>query len=279
MGATLVDASPYGLSMRQGGARALAVLFAVSWVTLPGFGLIDLSVTWSSDWPQVLEAGWGLFFTVLVAAAFMLVAIQPGESRPGIVQLAAAAICLAVSAVAATEGKLAVLAALLAIETVIVWLLVRPVWHPPRHGRSLPLLALAAAGFVPWFVYAVHMWALDRDARADGDNTLGIDHYSVQGALGLALAVLPTAGGLRRELRPFVPICTGAAAAYLGLVSLGHVDAAGGFGRMWSVLGIAWGLGLVVVVLAKTARARRGNIAAAEPLGHARDRDRDRDRD
>jgi hypothetical protein len=38
--------------------RATAGLFAVSWVVLPGFGAIDLAVTWSADWPQVLEAGW-----------------------------------------------------------------------------------------------------------------------------------------------------------------------------------------------------------------------------
>ena len=37
----------------------LSGLFAVSWFVLPGFAVIDLSVTWNADWPQVLEAGWG----------------------------------------------------------------------------------------------------------------------------------------------------------------------------------------------------------------------------
>ena len=36
-------------------------------------------------------------------------------------------------------------------------------------------------------VYAVAMWDLNRQDRPDADITVGIDHYSVQGAYGLAL--------------------------------------------------------------------------------------------
>jgi hypothetical protein len=251
--------------MRQVGARALAVVFALSWVILPGFGLIDLSVTWSSDWPQVLEAGWGLFFTVLVAAAFMLVAIQPPDSRAGVAQLSAATVCLAVSALASTEWRLFALALPLAVEAAVVGLLVRPAWLRPRRGRSVPLLVLAAAGIVPWIVYALHMWSLDRQGTAAGDDTVGIDHYSVQGALALGLAVLPAAAGLRRELRPFVTICAGLAAAYLGLVSLCHQGAAGGFARIWSALAIAWGTALVGAALSEIRRRARARPPVGRP--------------
>ena len=85
--------------------RVLAGLFAVSSVVLPGFGAIDLSVTWSSDWPQVLEAGWGLYATVLVGAAFALVAVRPRRSRPAVAQLVVATVALAVSAPAADEPR------------------------------------------------------------------------------------------------------------------------------------------------------------------------------
>ena len=51
------------------------------WIVLPGFGAIDLSVTWSPDWPQVLEAGWGLQFTVLVGAPFVVAAHDRGRLR------------------------------------------------------------------------------------------------------------------------------------------------------------------------------------------------------
>jgi hypothetical protein len=30
-------------------ARLLAVLFALSWLAFPGFGLIDLSISWDPD--------------------------------------------------------------------------------------------------------------------------------------------------------------------------------------------------------------------------------------
>jgi hypothetical protein len=36
--------------------RLLAVLWALSWWVFPGFGVIDLSVTWDPGWPVVLEA-------------------------------------------------------------------------------------------------------------------------------------------------------------------------------------------------------------------------------
>ena len=45
--------------MQVAALRAIAGLFALSWIVVPGFGAIDLAVTWSSDWLQVLEAGWG----------------------------------------------------------------------------------------------------------------------------------------------------------------------------------------------------------------------------
>ena len=63
--------------------RALAVLFALTWLVLPGFGLIDLSVTWDPDWPVVLEASWGVFMTVLVGGSFLAVALRPSRAGAG----------------------------------------------------------------------------------------------------------------------------------------------------------------------------------------------------
>ncbi|HET9546749.1 MAG TPA: hypothetical protein VFO97_02890, partial [Desertimonas sp.] len=83
----------------------------------------------------------------------------------------------------------------------------------------------------------------------------GIDHYSVQGAFGLALVLLSLLAALRpRDVAPFVPVCAGIAAAYLGLVSLAWQDAAGGLSRAWSGLAIAWGLSLVGAALADRVR-------------------------
>ena len=228
--------------------RILAALFAAGWVVFPGFGVIDLSVTWSSEWPQVLEAGWGLFFTVLVGAAFVVVAIRPRVAGPPVAQLAVSALALAVSVVAGRETPLAWVAVLLAVETLVVAWLAGFQWRRrARRGVSAPALALAAVGLVPWIAYALDMWESNREERPDTDITNSIDHYAVQGALGLALAVLPLVAALRPALTPLLGACTGIAAAYLGLVSFAWQDAAGGFGPAWSCAAMAWGLALVAV--------------------------------
>jgi len=240
--------------VRRVAARVLSGLFAVSWFVLPGFGVIDLSVTWNADWPQVLEAGWGLFATVIVGASFARLAVRPGEAVPAVAQLLAASGCLAVSAVIAREIDLLFLVALLGLQTTIVCGLLRGALRHETESRvagvSPTLLLLAGVAVVPWLAYALRMWSSNRDDRSDGDVTLGIDHYSVQGALALVLALLPLWAALRGDLHPFVVVCSGVAASYLGLVSLAWPDAAGAFGQAWSIAAVAWGLALLVATFA-----------------------------
>ena len=237
--------------MRVMTARALAGLFAVSWLTLPGFGLIDLSVTWSADWPQVLEAGWGLFSTVIVAAAFTLVAVRPRASIPAVAQLVVAAVSLGVSVLVAEETALLWLAVALALQTAIVGGLspnVRRRGTPISVSRftvSRPLLLLAGVGVAPWLAYALQMWAWNRQGR-EGDVTLGVNHYSMQGALALALALLPVVAALLPDVCLFLATCAGVAATYLGLVSLAWPNSPSALGREWSLAAMAWGLALLV---------------------------------
>ena len=96
--------------------------------------------------------------------------------------------------------------AFLGLQTVFVGVL----GHGPgeRGPRSAPRSDLrhssSQRGFIPWLSYALHMWALNREDRSDSDITMGVDHYSVQGALALSLAVLPllaAAGGFSRLSR------------------------------------------------------------------------------
>lgn len=248
--------------MRTLAVRAIAGVFAVSWIVLPGFGAIDLAVTWSSDWPQVLEAGWGLFSTVVVGAAFVLFALRPRASRPVALQLVAATIALGVAAVASEEARLLWFAAALALEAAIVSAVAQRQWRDPptpggRIDPSWPLLVVAAVGTVPWLAYALDMWALNRERRVDADITIGVDHYSMQGAFALSLVLLSLLAALRSDVRPFTPVCAGVAASYLGLVSLAWQDAAGGFDRLWSIAAIAWGITLVLLSLLPLASRRR----------------------
>ena len=124
-------------------ARVLAALFAASWVVFPGFGVIDLSVTWSSEWPQVLEAGWGLFFTVLVGVPFVVIAARPRSAGPAVAQLAVATIALAVSVVAGREASLTWVPVVLAVETLVVAWLARSSWRSAlvSRGANAPMVA------------------------------------------------------------------------------------------------------------------------------------------
>jgi len=242
----------------------------VSWLVFPGFGVIDLSVTWSADWPQVLEAGWGLFATVIVGAAFALIAIRPRNFAPAVAQLIVATASLAVSSVVADEGRLLAFAVLLALQTAIVAGLLgrarsRPVdtRAPQSSGTSRPLLVVAVAGSVAWVVYALQMWGLNREERSDSDITLGVDHYSVQGALAVALAVLPLVAALWEDARPLLSVCAGVAAFYLALVSLAWPNSPGGLDRSWAAVAIAWALAL----LAGTLMAGRPRAVRLQPDG------------
>src|SRR3954452_16221258 len=100
--------------------RLLAVLWALTWWIFPGFGLIDLSVTWNPGWPVVLEAGWGVFATVLVAGAFAAVAVAPTRAAPAMVTLLIAVAALGVAAVGGLEWRLLGYTALLAVQTAVL---------------------------------------------------------------------------------------------------------------------------------------------------------------
>src|SRR5690242_8535122 len=164
--------------MRLLALRVVAALFALTWLVFPGFGLIDLSVTWDPDWPVVLEAGWGVFMTVLVGGQFLALAVRPHRAAPALVTLTIALATLLVASGAGGEPWLFVYVAVLLVEgAAVVGLLPRrePV-RPMGLGPSWPLLALAAAGAVPWLINAVHMFEDDRQRLGVliGDVTNGV---------------------------------------------------------------------------------------------------------
>lgn len=235
--------------------RGLAGLFALTWLTFPGFGLFDLAVTWDDDWPQVLEAGWGLFFVLLVAAPFGLAMVRPARIRTAIAQLTVGVGVLTASALASSEPQLLRFALAVAVETAVIGWLGRPLLGSPRPVRvSMPLLVVLLAGVVPWLAYAFRMYDLNR-LGSPVDITVGVDHYSVQGAVGLASVALVLLAAAWPEGRRFISACVGMTAVYLGLVSYAWPDAAGGFERPWSAGCIAWGLAVVAAGVAPLDRA------------------------
>ena len=167
--------------------RCLAGVYALLWL-LPGFAIIDLTVTWDRSWPVMLEAGWGLLFGALVAAPFAALVVVP-DTPGAVLQLITVCLSIALAATLSLAWAAAVLAAVLAAQIATVML-----GGPRRPWRALgprqlswPLLTVAVAGSGPWLAYAFRMFAADRANRPDSDVTLGVDHYAIQGALALAL--------------------------------------------------------------------------------------------
>lgn len=239
--------------MRLLAVRVLAVLAALTWLVVPGFGLIDLAVSWDPDWPVVLEAGWGVFTTVLLAGSFLAVAIRPTRAAPATLTLATALAALLVSAVAGLEWPLLGYAALLAVQTSVVLLVPGSERVlPPSWSASVPLLVLAGAGVGPLLTLAARMYRLNRQdaGEAIGELTMGVDHHAVQGGLAVALAALAVVAAVWPRGRRAVGTSAGVSAAYLGLVSLAFPGAWAGLGPAWSALCLVWGAAVAGFALA-----------------------------
>lgn len=132
----------------------------------PGFGVIDLIATWDPEWPRVLEAGWGVFFTVLVGFALLAVAVQMSRAVGPTVQLFVIAAVLGLSAFLADELGVLVFAIAVAAESAAVCALaVKTAVNDRSLMRIVPdrlLMVIAVAGSRPWLVYAFHMFRLNR---------------------------------------------------------------------------------------------------------------------
>lgn len=228
--------------------RVLALVWAVGWF-VPWFGLIDLTVTWDDEWPVVLEAGWGMFHTMLVGVPFVAVGVCRRVPAAVPVLLWVSVAALALSGVVAREfALLAVSGVLVAQVLLVVGVPSRPrIPSLPRDLISKALLVLTLASAVPWTAYALDMWRLNRQAIDHGDITNGIDHYSVQGAFAISLVVLSAVMTVAPQTRRFVGACVGLSAAYIGLLCLVWHPTPGSFGQPWSTLCLLWGLLLVVL--------------------------------
>ncbi|WP_433334614.1 hypothetical protein [Dactylosporangium sp. CA-139066] len=235
--------------------RVAAGVFALTWLVYPGFGLIDLSVTWDPFWAVALEAGWGLLFTVFVAAPFVWVAVRPRRAAPAVVQLLVTAAALAVSAVASLEWPLLLVALAVAVEALLV------AFVPGREplaaggfGLDRPSAALAVAA-APWLAYANAMYAANRREQPV-DVSIGIDHYAVQGALALGLVLLSATAAVWPRGRRFIGICAAVAAGYLGLVCFAWPGTTAGLPAVWAALGLAWGVVFAAVAVLRGAPSR-----------------------
>jgi hypothetical protein len=256
--------------------RVLAVFFALTWLVFPGFGLVDLSVTWDPDWPVVLEASWGVFMTVLVAGSFLAVAVAPHRTAPAQVTVLVSLAAWLVAVVAGQEWPLLLYVGVLVVEAGIVAAVLpaRERVLPFARAISVPLLVVAVLGVVPGVLHAERMFASNRRNAGVliGDVTMGVDHYAVQGALALALPVLALVAGVWPRGRRHVGIAVGLCAGYVGVVSFSFPGTWAGVSPLESASCVAWALAVAVTALLAPTAAPAPPRGRRDPATPARAR-------
>lgn len=224
---------------------------ALLWLVFPGFGLTDLAVTWNPDWPVMLEAGWGMLVTAGLGSPMVISAWRPHLASLCLVQLSVVSASLFVAAVASLEPQMwwmFVLAApSLALLTALRQRFPALVVLVHTRRRSYAQLALAAIAAPFALAYAWNMAAANRTGPPV-DITVGVDHYAVQAALGLAVIALPVVAGWWAPARRLLGTSAALMAGYCGLVSYNWPGAAGGWGAAVSLGAMAWAVVVGAVV-------------------------------
>jgi hypothetical protein len=257
-----VDAAVPGAPVRP---RVLAVVFALFWAVL-FFGVIDLLVVVIQDEVfyehYIVEAGWGLLYTVLVPVPLIAWAVRPQWLVLAQQVVAAGGAVLMMGVIALVFGQVFV-GVVLFSAGLALWLSTgRPLWPPPGlslRGANRRLLALVGLSAVAAAVYAWRMLDAAHTGQSD-DDTWGLMHLPMQAAFGVALAasaalaVLAGAAGARGWRFAILPAAV--SAAWFGAVCVAYPDHVGSIGKVGGVAAICWGLALAALAWGtETARA------------------------
>ena len=238
--------------------RVLAVVFALWWL-FPGFGIIDLTEVLNPGLNVMLEVGWGLFFSVLVAVPFVAIALRPHRALSAAVQLTMASLALALAAVISLEWQALVLSGVVAGQALLCAIPKdRERLRRPLRAVHWPLLASVVVALPGWLVYGLTMSELNRQELTSADYTMGVDHYSVQAALAFALALLSLLCAVWPRVRIMAGLSSGVTAACLGIVSLGWPIARAAMSQPWSILVIVWAALFSVLAVTSNEPGRLG---------------------
>jgi hypothetical protein len=238
-------------SVRTATARALAAVSAFVWAG-PFFGLIDLTTVVVERGPEwrsgyLLEAGWGLLFTVLVALPLGVLAARPGDpAATGVLVLVA--VTLLVAAAWAAAGPQLIAGLILAGDVALV-VSMGGVRRPAAHAPNRALVVLAVGT-------ALGALAYGRDVLSGPtvlSVTVGVDHHGVQAALGLAVAACVALAAVASSRLP--AWCAVGCLGWLAALSLAYPDVDGSLGKRGAVVGLA--LAAAVAVTASAAGRHR----------------------
>ncbi|SEM62220.1 hypothetical protein [Nonomuraea pusilla] len=301
--------------------RALALCFALAAAVFPGFGTIDLAVPVAAPSPAfaqgvMLEGGWGLVLSLLVAVPFLVVFLDPAAWAVALGQVAVVGAVIGVAGVLAGRPGFLVVTAALGLGAGLLAAMLRGrtgpgaprtrraragasrTWHlalasvpfagagaalvlgaaptaawlgvvgavaalavvlsrlpaDPSPRRWRPLV-LGSVGALPWTWYAADMIEAAVEGREPVDVTMGLDHWPMQAALGLALVALAAWG------HP-VPAATGGIAAVaFGVLAVAHPGHPASPGPVWGGAALVWGLAVLPVRVALTGPAQAPRVA------------------
>jgi hypothetical protein len=261
---------------RPRGRRTVAAVGALLWGFF-FFGFIDLLAPLlpfdDFVYTQLLEAGWGVLYFVLVTVPLLSLAFVPVLTSP-VTQVGLAGCAVGVAAVLTQAWPQLLPAFGLLLTAAVVYLLggpsttTRPAAgaHPTGRAakRDIPSLLLATAAAIPLIWFAVEIGANVRAGlRPNDDITAGLSHWPMQAALSLGL--LATAGlvGLRQTGWQVSAWTVTVGAGWMGVLSTAHPHDAGSFGLLGGVAAILW----AILFAAATVRSTR----RAQPIAHEQD--------
>jgi hypothetical protein len=238
-------------------ARIASGVLAVFWGVL-FFGVIDLAVVFQKTpgfyESYLLETGWGLLYTALIAAPLIVLALNPRMISLR-AHIAVVAVCVAVTAIASFSWlQLLPSSGLLLTAVVIDKLCGRPaalsargsgIWC--RRALHRPLLIVACLAIPFSVVVAADLvlgfWQL---RPPTDDDTRGIDHWPTQAALAIALPAVAILASLRAPGCKVSLWSAAVSAAWWGAVSVSYPEHAGSLGLVGGWVAIFWSIALML---------------------------------
>ena len=230
-------------------ARVVAVVAAVFWGWL-FFGVQDTLTVFveGQDFAAhyIMESGWGLLFLMLVAVPLIGLAFRP---RALVLIAEVGTISLAVIVGALLAGSPAHL--LPGAGLLLTALAVAGLSWPEIRSRRLrvdrPLAVLVLVAVVPALGYAWRM----AQSNVDVEQTVNLDHYPIQAAVGVAVVLLAGLIAVSREwsMAWLANATLAVTVGWLGVESVIYPHLLGSFGTTWGWLALAWAIAILLVAL------------------------------
>jgi len=230
-------------------ARILAGVAAVFWGWL-FFGVQDTLTVFVGGQEfakhYLMESGWGLLFLVLVATPLVGLARRP-RTVVLVAQVASVGLAVAIGALLARSASHLIPATGVLLTAGAVAALAGLDKQPSRARVDAPLGVLSVIAAVPALGYAWRM----AHSHVDVEQTVNLDHYPIQAALGVAVVLLAGLIALTKDW----PGTRWAAAAltvtvgWMGIESTVYPHKLGSFGTVWGWLAVVWGIALLAAAI------------------------------